>query len=75
MVVSGYTPEAGVYNFDGTDFAYKANEPLLTYSRGGHDVSFIRRNIPLSVYMPNSDGKTEKYFYRYERPNTILNTL
>lgn len=44
----------------------------MTYSRGGHDNSFIRRNIPLSVYTANSDGHTENRFYRYNYPNEVF---
>lgn len=37
------------------------------YAKGGHDNSFIQKNIPLSAYTPNSDGKTENYFFRYKK--------
>jgi hypothetical protein len=51
MLISGYSNNEGVYDFDGTLMNYGKNEPLLTYSRGGHDASFIRRDIPLSIYL------------------------
>lgn len=65
MLITGFADKDGVYNFDGTNYKYKKGEPLLTYSRGGHDDSFIRRDIPLSVYTVNSDGKTENNYYTY----------
>ena len=61
----------GEYNFDGKNFKYKKGEPLLTYSRGGHDDSFIRNNVPLSVYTANSDGHTQDLFFRYNYPNEV----
>lgn len=68
MLVTGFADKPGVYDFDGTPYKFDAGEPLLTYSKGGHDVSFIRRDIPLSVYTPNSDGKIENHFFRYKYP-------
>ena len=53
-------------------YPVKKGEPLLTYSKGGHDNSFIRRNIPLSAYAPNSDGKIENSFYRYNYPREVF---
>ena len=67
MLISGMAPEDGVFNMYGNKFFYKKGEPLLTYSKGGHDNSFIQKNIPLSAYTPNSDGKTETYFFRYKK--------
>jgi len=72
MMISGYADKDGEYEFDGKKFKYKKGEPLMTYSRGGHDDSFIRRNIPLSVYTANSDGHTENMFYRYNYPNEFM---
>ena len=71
MMISGYADEDGEYNFDGKNFKYKKGEPLLTYSRGGHDDSFIRNNVPLSVYTANSDGHTQDLFFRYNYPNEV----
>lgn len=68
MLVTGFADKPGIYDFDGTPYKFDAGEPLLTYSKGGHDVSFIRRDIPLSVYTPNSDGKIENHFFRYKYP-------
>ena len=69
MLITGFTDNNGTYPFDGNNVAYKKGEPLLTYSRGGHDDSFIRTNVPLSVYTANSDGHTENLYYRYRYPN------
>lgn len=54
--ITGFAGQDSTAIFDGMAYSVKKGEPLLTYSRGGHDNSFIRRNIPLSVYTPNSDG-------------------
>lgn len=71
MLINGFAKEDGVYNFNGNDFSYKKGEPLMTYSRGGHDASFIRRDVPLSVYTANGDGHTSNTFYRYNYPNSV----
>lgn len=72
MMITGFADKDGTYNFDGKYFPYKKGEPLLTYSRGGHDNSFIRKNVPLSVYTVNSDGHTENMFFRYNYPNEVF---
>lgn len=71
MLINGFAKGDGVYNFDGNDFSYKKGEPLMTYSKGGHDASFIRRDVPLSIYTANSDGHTSNTFYRYDYPNSV----
>lgn len=72
MLIEGFAKENGTYDFEGQSYRYNKGEPLLTYSRGGHDNSFLRKNIPLSVYTPNSNGKTENYYFRYNFPNEIF---
>ena len=72
MLVTGFAGQDSTAIFDGIAYPVKKGEPLLTYSRGGHDNSFIRRNIPLSAYTPNSDGKTENLFYRYNYPREVF---
>lgn len=71
MVISGFAPRDGIYIFDGKKHYYQKGEPMMTYSRGGHDDSAIRRNVPLSVYTAHSDGHTENRFYRYNFPNEV----
>lgn len=72
MLITGFADKDSVVNFEGKDYKVRKGEPLLTYSRGGHDSSFIRRNIPLSVYTPNSSGKTENHFFRYNYPLEVF---
>jgi hypothetical protein len=50
MMLSGFADKDSTYTFDGKKYKVTKGEPLVTYSRGGHDNSFIRRNVPLSVY-------------------------
>lgn len=72
MLVEGFVDKDGTYSFDGKNYKVKKGEPLLRYSRGGHDNSFIRKGVPLSVYTANSDGKTENRFFRYNYPNEVF---
>lgn len=72
MLISDYADKDGSYDFDGKKYKVKKGEPLVTYSRGGHDNSFIRNNVPLSVYTANSDGHTEKRYYRHNYPNNVF---
>ena len=71
-MLSGFADKDSTYTFDGKKYKVTKGEPLVTYSRGGHDNSFIRRNVPLSVYTSNSDGHTENLFYRYNSPNEVF---
>jgi hypothetical protein len=72
MMVSGFAGRDSIADFDGKKYNVKKGEPLLTYSRGGHDNSFLRRNIPISAYTPNSDGKIANFFYRYNYPREVF---
>ena len=67
MLVEGKADDEGVHNINGNLYPYFLGETLLRYSRGGHDNSFIRRAVPMGSYMNNSDGKTERHFYRYKK--------
>ena len=72
MMVTGFAGQDSTATFRGKNYPVKKGEPLMTYSRGGHDNSFIQRNIPLSVYTANSDGHTENLFYRYNYPREVF---
>lgn len=72
MMIEGFTDKEGSYKYNGKTYNYRKGEPLVRYSRGGHDDSFLRAGIPLSVYTANSDGHVENYFYRYNYPNSIF---
>ena len=72
MLITGFAGQDSIVNFDGKNYNVKKGEPLLTYSRGGHDQSFLRRNIPISAYTPNSDGKTENHFFKYNYPREVF---
>lgn len=72
MLLSGFADGNGTYNFDGKNYEYHKGEPLVTYSKGGHDNSFLRTNVPLSVYTANSDGHTQNVFFRYNYPNEVF---
>lgn len=72
MMVTGFAGQDSVANFKGKKYPVKKGEPLVTYSRGGHDNSFIQRNIPMSVYTANSEGHTNNLFYRYNYPREIF---
>ena len=72
MMIEGFTDKEGSYEYNGKPYSYRKGEPLVRYSRGGHDDSFLRTGIPLSVYTANSDGHVENYFYRYNYPNSIF---
>lgn len=65
MVISGFADNDDDFIFKGKSYSVKKGEPLVTYSSGGHDNRFLRKDIPLSVYTANSDGKTENLFYKY----------
>lgn len=45
---------------------------MENYSRGGDSPDNLRTNIPLSVYIANSEGKTDTKYFRYNYPNSIL---
>lgn len=72
MMITGFTDKDGEYDFNGKKFQYKKGEPLVTYSRGGSNDSFLRQNVPLSVYTANSDGHTLNQYYRYNYPNEVF---
>lgn len=71
MMIEKFADQSGIYNFEGKQYAYKKGDPLMVYSRGGHDNSAIRRGIPLSVYTAESQGKTDQKFFRYNYPNEV----
>jgi hypothetical protein len=64
MILSGYADRD--YNFDylGNRYNIKKGEPLLNYSRGKSAADNYVKNIPMSVYLDNSDGKTNIRYYR-----------
>ena len=72
MMVSGFTDKDFQFNFNGKIYPIKKGEVLVDYSKGGDKPSNLRKNIPLSVYIANSDGKTDIRYYRYNYPNSIL---
>jgi hypothetical protein len=72
MMIESFADKDGTYDFEGVKYPYKKGDPLMVYSRGGHDNSAIRRGIPLDVYTKNSEGKTKNRFYRYDYPNNIM---
>lgn len=65
MVLTGFADKDYTYDFNGTPYKIKKGTPLVSYSRGGNNVGDWRSNIPLNVYMDNSNGKN---FVRYYRP-------
>lgn len=65
MVLTGFADKDYTYNFNGNSYKIKKGAPLVSYSRGGNNVGDWRTNIPLDVYMDNSDGRN---FVRYYRP-------
>lgn len=65
MVLTGFADKDYTYDFNGTPYRIKKGTPLVSYSRGGNNVGDWRSNIPLNVYMDNSDGRN---FVRYYRP-------
>jgi hypothetical protein len=72
MMVTGFANQDSTANFNGKNYPVKKGELLVTYSRGGHDNSFIQRNVPLSIYTANSDGHTQNLFYRYNYPREVF---
>ncbi len=72
MMIEGFADKDGVYDFEGKKYQYKKWEPLMVYSRGGHNDSAIRRGVPLSVYTAESEGKTDQKFFRYNYPNEVF---
>jgi hypothetical protein len=72
MMVTGFAGQDSTVNFKGKNYPVKKGEPLMTYSRGGHNNSFIQRNVPLSIYTANSDGHTQNLFYRYNYPREVF---
>lgn len=72
MMVTGFAGQDRTATFKGKKYPIKKGEPLITYSRGGHDNSFIQRNVPLSIYTANSDGHTQNLFYRYNYPREVF---
>ncbi len=71
-MVSGFANKDLQFNFNGKIYPIKKGEVLVDYSKGGDKPSNLRKNIPLSVYIANSDGKTDIRYYRYNYPNSIL---
>jgi len=65
MVLTGFADKDYTYNFNGNSYKIKKGAPLVSYSRGGNNIGDWRTNIPLDVYMDNSDGRN---FVRYYRP-------
>lgn len=72
MMITGYQNKKGNYNFDGNDYIVEEGEPLVTYSKGKDSKNNIRRNIPLSVYIKNSDGKTDIKYYGLKGNNEVI---
>lgn len=79
MVLTGFADKDYTYDFNGTPYKIKKGTPLVSYSRGGNNVGDWRSNIPLNVYMDNSNGKNFVRYYRpldkNGNPNVLLDEL
>lgn len=79
MVLTGFADKDYTYNFNGNSYKIKKGAPLVSYSRGGNNVGDWRTNIPLDVYMDNSNGKNFVRYYRpldkNGNPNVLLDEL
>lgn len=79
MVLTGFADKDYTYNFNGNSYKIKKGAPLVSYSRGGNNVGDWRSNIPLNVYMDNSNGKNFVRYYRpldkNGNPNVLLDEL
>ena len=72
MMIKGLADKDYQVNFNGKLYPVKKGEVMVNYSRGGDSPNNLRTNIPLSVYIANSEGKTDTKYFRYNYPNSIL---
>ena len=72
MMINGFADKDYQFNFDGKLYPVKKGDIMVNYSRGGDSPNNLRTNIPLSVYIANSEGKTDTKYFRYNYPNSIL---
>lgn len=64
MLLTGFADKDYDFSYGGKDYKIKKGEPLVDYSRGQNMSSELRRNIPLSVYNDQGEGKTFNRFYK-----------
>ena len=72
MLISGFADKDFQFNFNGKKYPVKKGYIMVNYSRGGDAPYNLRTNIPLSVYIDNSEGKTDTKYFRYNYSNSIL---
>lgn len=73
MMISGFADKDYQYNFHGNKvYPVHKGDILVNYSRGGNNQSDFVNNIPLSVYLDNSEGKNKIRYYRYNYPDSVL---
>ena len=64
MILNGYADRNYSFPFKGKVYNVKKGDPLVNYSRGKREPENYVKNIPLSAYLDNSDGKTNVRYYR-----------
>lgn len=64
MMISGYAPKDYQYDFNGNTYYISKGEPLVSYSKGGNNEQDLVKNIPLNVYLKNSEGHDILRYYR-----------
>lgn len=64
MILNGYADKNYQFPFKGKVYNVKKGDPLVNYSIGKREPENYIKNIPLSAYLDNSDGKTNVRYYR-----------
>lgn len=72
MVITGFADKDHIFSYGDKNYKIKKGEPLVSYSRGQNMPSELRKNIPLSVYNDQGEGKTYNRFYRLKTNETYL---
>lgn len=75
MMISDYADRDYTYTYKGKDYKVKVGDPLVSYSKGKNTADSLIKNIPLSVYTDNSNGKTYNRYYNHLDENGLRNIL